>query len=164
MRILLIPSLLAISVLACTSSPPPPQTLALAECTSGWWMDSASTACTTYCYKGAPMPECNQSDCVARAVAGYLSNAQLVGAVILYSPKSATLSSAGPPTTQTFAIDASGIKMTPPGNVLAAECKTSGLSVTYTNYVRPTAGMSVALDGAAAGSTSSRWTAVSVPK
>lgn len=153
-----------IVIASCNSSPPPPQNLPLAQCASGWWMDNQTTPCATYCYAGAPMPECAQADCIARAVSGFVSGSQLVGAVITYSATGSTLSSAGPPTSQGYDVTGTGIHLTPPDKTLTAACRTTDLNIGSTTYIRPSAGISTTLDKAAASGTSSRWTGFPVAK
>lgn len=146
-----------------TPDPPPPQPVPLAQCATGWWI-GASNACKSYCGTPPAPPECAQSDCVAKAIMGYMPAGQLVSAVITYSATGATLSSIGQPAIQSYeVVGDTGIKTTPPGKIMPADCKTTGLSISYAAYVRPPPGVSKALDQAQA-SGMPRWTGVPVPK
>lgn len=151
-------------IVACNSSPPPaaaPQALALPDCTKAWWFDNTVRTCADYCQPQTP--ECTQSDCTVRAALGFTMNGELINAFVKYSAASSTLSSSGQPAVQTFQVVGDGIKTTPPGTIISAKCSTSGLSIGYADYVRPSSAISAALDKAqASGATS--WVGIPVQK
>lgn len=154
-----------VATVACNNSsksPPPTQTLALADCAKGWWLYSVVSPCKDYCGQPAA-PECAQADCTARAAIGYLPNGTLVNVFITYSRTASSMSSSGDQATQAYQVLDGAIQVTPPGKPLTAQCKTSGLTIGYADYVRPSVGLATALDQTEASGVA-HWTGVPVPK
>lgn len=123
---------------------------ATSTCPAGWWVDSSSSSCSA-CTGSNSNPECTHADCVQLGFQGFPDGQTAIDGVLTYSVEAGTISALGPCVRRTYTISSGTIQISGTQDA-GLSCSGDRLTTTYAYKIRPSAGLSAALDRALAGS------------
>jgi len=127
----------------------------LTTCVRGWW-EQTHGPCTAACSGEPANPECGFDDCVQFGFSGYLQDGTVYDGLVSTSSRAGTASSIGPVSSRKYSVTDEGIKVEPPGTLVATGCSGDQLKAIYATHERAQPALASTLERALAESSSFR--------